>query len=214
MHDVGHNGMNNAFHIQSKSNLFVMNNKSPLEHYHIIIGFGTMSANMECDWFSDLDKQLVKSIENGICKIILETDHNEKHKQHKTFIDYLVNKIGDNTLGWTWMDKDEKMSLLSALVHIADISNAAKCWNLCKIWAELCINEFRSQGVKEKELFGAESGNLMKSDYPLEESQTGWINFVMVPIIEPLVKVVPETTILLDNLKNNLKKWGNFKELE
>jgi hypothetical protein len=100
--------------------------------------------------------------------------------------------------------------VLQALLHCADVSNPMKPWELCRLQADLCLDEFFAQGDKEKAL-GVPVQFLcdrLKVNRPT--SQIGFIEFMILPMCEASVRLFPQLDSLAENLGRNVKKWNDL----
>merc|ERR1712228_1105571 len=142
-------------------------------------------------------------------RMILGTDM-ETHKKHEKFIgDMLIKKEEKKALS-----EDDKIGVFTVLLHAADIGNAAKPRSICVEWAKRCVGEFREQGDAEMKLFGELSQkDLFDRKFALEKSQKGWINYMMMGYFKEINRLFDDDIkSLIDNLENNLKEWGKYKE--
>ncbi len=73
------------------------------------------------------------------------------------------------------LDSDNKLTLVKALVHAADICNSARPFRLAKIWSENLFSEFFNQGDQEKAL-GLEVSYLCdRTKFNFAQSQVGFL---------------------------------------
>jgi len=210
-HDVDHDAKTNAFHARIKSNLALRyNDNSILENHHVSYAFKLVVSNKDLyDWIGDLnDDSLIETARKYMIRLILGTDMIQ-HKKHGQHLENLKAKMKDT------LSEDDKLDLLSIILHACDIANAAKPRNLCMEWARRCVGEFRLQGDEEKQRFGKESQPLFSRATPLEQSQPGWINYVMKPYYKPLNDLLNgDIQMLVDYLDSNAKQWTEYKEYD
>ncbi|CAE8613287.1 unnamed protein product, partial [Polarella glacialis] len=77
-------------------------------------------------------------------------------------------------------------------LHTADIANPMKPWDLCEFLADRCLEEFFAQGDQEKAL-GIPVQMLNDRDkVNRPNSQVGFIEFVISPLAEKMVIILPE----------------------
>merc|ERR1719317_1645172 len=155
-------------------------------------------------------------------ELIIGTDNNY-HQDHQENIISLVNCVNfpasgeDETIKLrTKDDKEqsrvsgepcEKLMILKAGMHLADISNPAKPNHLCVYWAKKVTQEFFEQGDKELARGLAISPLCDRKTSNIEEGQKGFIKFVVRPIFEPWARLMPEANIALTHLETNLRFW-------
>merc|ERR1719193_1134623 len=105
----------------------------------------------------------------------------------------------------------EKVMMLKAGLHLADIANPSKPNHLCVYWAKRVTEEFFAQGDKEKARGLAISPLCDRKTSNIEEGQKGFIKFVVQPIFEPWAGLMPEAEITLTHLETNLKFWDKHR---
>jgi len=144
-HDVGHDGLNNQFHINGRTVAAIRwNDCSVLENLHASLAFELL-FKYENNWlhtFNDDDQSNIRSL---MVKLILATDNNNHH-MHQENIVSLANKLERQTSVSNAVTASESTSLkdvneitasicseahnksilLKAAMHLADISNPAK----------------------------------------------------------------------------------------
>ena len=144
IHDYNHTGTTNNFHIQSTSDLaIVYNDKSVLENHHVAAFFRTMVDN-ECNILSNFSKFEFHKLRSLMIEMVLGTDMS----MHFTHLKQMKASLGP-TASVETVDKTKVMCLL---LHSADVAHPTKTWSLHKEWTARCMEEFFSQGDREKEL--------------------------------------------------------------
>jgi len=78
----------------------------------------------------------------------------------------------------------EKSQALEFILHVADISNPAKDWELHRQWTSRIMEEFFCQGDRELEMGLPISPLCDRSVTCVPESQLGFIEFVVMPAFE------------------------------
>mmetsp|Transcript_40399 Transcript_40399/g.75591 ORF Transcript_40399/g.75591 Transcript_40399/m.75591 type:complete len:615 (+) Transcript_40399:75-1919(+) len=103
VHDMGHDGVNNLFHVKARSSLALRySDRSVLESFHAALAFETMRDNPETNWYEMLNPKfqpdttqkavdLQQYMRKGITDMILMTD-TTKHDQ-------LVATLSENFTG-------------------------------------------------------------------------------------------------------------------
>merc|ERR1719188_488811 len=109
---------------------------------------------------------------------------------------------------------ETKMLVLECILHSADVSNPCRSWDTSQAWAMVCLEEFFAQGDQEKMLgipvqFLNDREKLNKPN-----SQIGFIEFMIAPLIAAMVRIWPAMHDLHDNLGNNLASWKDLWVLE
>jgi len=130
-HDVDHDGVTNEFHTNVWSELAQQfNNVSPLENHHANLSTKLLSMD-ECNWLKSLkivDRYYVRTL---MLKLVLATE-SRQHQEHLENIQQVVLR-GLSQRGGTVKkllaedskQKQEKMLILEAGIHIADLANPA-----------------------------------------------------------------------------------------
>merc|ERR1712113_890605 len=96
------------------------------------------------------------------------------------------------------------------MLHVADVSNAMKPFELSKQWARRVVDEFFKQGDEEKRL-GIPVGCLNDRDkINLPGSQHGFINFLVAPLVVGVVRVFQQLCPLATELSVNFGCWRDL----
>jgi len=225
-HDVGHSGVNNNFHINSRSELALLyNDESPLENMHAATTFQLImgeNRDEKLDIFARCLAEDVTKAKAMIIKVILSTDM-KKHFSKMNFIQGLVmnNNNDDADDGITQTPcfdhtcMDTRHDLLSFLCHMADISNATKDIAITTKWCHKVLEEFYNQGELEKELNIPISPNCDRDAQTCAQSQIGFIKFIILPSFTLLGQLLPQVEEeIVPQIEKNLKIWGNRREQE
>ena len=73
---------------------------------------------------------------------------------------------------------EDKLLLFRLLIKISDVSNPTKDWDIYHRWCELVLDEFMSQGDKEKALGIPVSPYMDRDSLNIPSSQIGFIDYV------------------------------------
>lgn len=170
IHDYEHTGTTNNFHIMTGSEVAVLyNDRAVLENYHISASF-RMMKNEESNILSNLSREEYKEFRNLVIDMVLATDMSFHFQQLK------------NLKGLLSMPESiDKSKALSMVLHCADIGHPAKEWNLHYKWTNLLLEEFFTQGDREKELGLPISPLCDRNSVLVAESQIGFIDFIVDP---------------------------------
>merc|ERR1719454_2822372 len=96
---------------------------------------------------------------------------------------------------------------LNCFLHGADVGNPMKPWELAQRLAHLCVDEFFAQGDLEKAA-GIPVQMLNDRDkVNRPNSQIGFIEFVIAPLAEGMVRLFPPMDGQAANLGQNIEKW-------
>merc|ERR1712060_124567 len=106
------------------------------------------------------------------------------------------------------------MGILNSLLHSADVGNPMKPWDMAHKLAYFCLDEFFSQGDMEKAA-GIPVQMLNDRDkVNRPNSQIGFIEFVIAPMVCTMVQVFPQLDSLAERLGNNLEQWSRVWQEE
>ena len=105
-----------------------------------------------------------------------------------------------------------KVDMMKALVHGADVGNPTRPFDISKVWTLKILNEFFSQGDKEKSL-GIEVSNLCdRKTTNVAGCQVGFIGFVVYPYFEALCSIFPGMKYTLDEMNTNKELWKGSQD--
>lgn len=214
-HDLGHLGVNNQYLVETSHELALKyNDRSPLENMHCATLFQVVS-DPEANVFAQVEKDLYKEMRKGIINAILHTDvtkHNEMMKELSLL--YQMNSEAFDELNLESPAVVEVLQsntqlALNAMLHCADVGNPMKPWSIAERIAYLCIDEFFAQGDLEKAA-GIPVQMLNDRDkVNRPNSQIGFIEFVIAPMVEAVVHLFPPLDGLAENLGVNIQNWFN-----
>jgi len=211
-HDVGHSGVNNQFLVETSHELALRyNDRSPMENMHCALLF-KIATDPETDIFSQVDKPLYKEMRKSIIGVILHTDmakHNEMVKELGVLYQMSSDAFDAQLPGTAVAGSQAHMQLvLNALVHSADVGNPTKPWEICKTLAHLCLDEFFAQGDLERAA-GIPVQMLNDRDkVNRPNSQVGFIEFVITPLVVNLVSLFPQLDAIALRLGQNAQLWA------
>merc|ERR1719487_1730586 len=100
--------------------------------------------------------------------------------------------------------------VLNLILHSADVSNPCKSWNACRNWAFRVLEEFFAQGDQEKALNIPVQMLNDREKVNKPNSQIGFIEFIVSPLIAAEVKIFPALAQLGDNIVSNLGNWDKM----
>ena len=182
--------------------------------------FNLINSHVEYNIFSDLDKTESSLMRKKIIQCVLSTDmvhHADQFSFLKMCIDKNsiskgknAHKIFENLEG---LKKSEmQQTFMDTLIHMADISNPTKPFEIYSIWAERVMNEFYLQGDKEKELGLPVSFLCDRDTTTIPQGQLGFIEGVVSHFFSTINEIFPGLQFCIDNLNENKKKFKEWKE--
>eukprot|EP01112_Ceratiomyxa_fruticulosa_P008300 TRINITY_DN214_c0_g1_i1.p1 TRINITY_DN214_c0_g1~~TRINITY_DN214_c0_g1_i1.p1 ORF type:complete len:745 (+),score=137.62 TRINITY_DN214_c0_g1_i1:217-2451(+) len=201
IHDYEHPGLNNAYHINTQSELAVRyNDRSILENYHCAQAYELLARD-ENNIFSGLTDAQKKEVRESVISMVLATDM----AQHFDILGKFKSKMAGN--GFDPKDRKDRLLLLQLAVKCADISNPTKAPYLCNRWASCVMEEFYRQGDEERRQ-GMPISSFMDRTKPAEaKCQVGFIDFIVGPLYEVWVNFLPDMGLCLQNLEANRTSW-------
>lgn len=222
VHDVGHCGMNNTFHINSRSDLALLyNDVSILENMHAATAFRMIMGDKRderLDIFESFRDEDVAKARKFIIKVILSTDMT-KHFSKKNFIKGILMNTEDedgNITPCCTVPKDNclRHEVLSFLGHLADVSNPTKDIKMATIWTDKLLEEWYRQGDLELQLGLPYSQGCDRHAQTREQSQIGFINFIVLPSFKLLGELIPRVEKeILPQIEKNLQYWKEQERL-
>jgi hypothetical protein len=212
-HDLGHEGLNNQFLVATSHRLALMyNDKSPLENMHCASLFQIL-ADDKSAVFKTVEKLEYKEVRKGMISAILHTDvtkHNDMVRDVSIFSqmnEEVISAADDEEMAELLSQDQNREIIVAMLLHVADIGNPMKPWVLCQSLANLVMQEFFEQGDKEK-LAGIPVGIINdRNKVVLPNAQIGFIEFIIAPMVEAVVKVFPTLDCLATNTGANIRSW-------
>jgi len=203
-HDFEHPGFNNFFLVESKSPWAIeYNDKSPLENHHIAATF-KIAAESDFNIFKYIDEDEYKIMRKNMIEIVLATDA----AHHFNELSKFKSRVGADDFT---PDGDDKLMVIKMMVHLADISNPVKPFNLALTWTGLLYDEFFKQGDQEDQAGRNISFLMDRKTVNIASSSIGFCNMLVLPAYEALAQVIPEADIWLQNLESNISKWTELK---
>lgn len=183
VHDHEHPGFNNLYLINTRDTLAIRyNDVSVLENHHVASTFSLMKLE-KYNIFNKLCKDDSSGIRKRMIHMVLSTD------MSKHFTDLGVFKQRTTSDNFQPDDKD-KLLCMGVGIHLADISNPTKHWELTLKWTELLFEEFFKQGDKEREL-GLKITDLMdRTTTNIAKAQLGFIDVIVLPAYESFSKFI------------------------
>ncbi|KAJ8006040.1 hypothetical protein DPEC_G00124140 [Dallia pectoralis] len=207
IHDVDHPGVSNQFLINTNSELALMyNDSSVLENHHLAVGFKLLQEE-NCDIFQNLTKKQRQSLRKMVIDIVLATDMS-KHMNLLADLKTMVETKKVTSSGVLLLDNySDRIQVLQNMVHCADLSNPTKPLQLYRQWTDRIMEEFFTQGDRERERGMEISPMCDKHNASVEKTQVGFIDYIVHPLWETWADLVhPDAQDILDTLEDN-REW-------
>jgi len=215
VHDLGHDGYNNAFHVNSNSDLAIRScYSSPLERHHLASAFALLAKKDSV--FSSLELAERKQVQTWMRELVLATDfgvHHQVISEYRTMLDLRAGAGGAKAAEATAapvLEGDERILALKMAIKTADLGYLTKGEATCHVWTERVLEEFFLQGDTEKRLglpvsFGCDRG----IDIP--NLQIGFYKTMIAPLYEAMGLLVP-MDMQLRNLDHMRRYWQTTKD--
>eukprot|EP00002_Diphylleia_rotans_P040138 TRINITY_DN9462_c0_g1_i1.p1 TRINITY_DN9462_c0_g1~~TRINITY_DN9462_c0_g1_i1.p1 ORF type:complete len:1162 (+),score=253.04 TRINITY_DN9462_c0_g1_i1:407-3892(+) len=205
-HDLDHPGLNNNFHILCQSDLaLIYNDASVLENHHASLMFRLLRCRNGpiLGAFSPEERTEFRKI---VIQSILGTDMAVHFAHMEKFSNMCKSTTLDQITG------DQRRFLIANVVHIADISNPSKNWDLCKVWSDFVLEEFLNQGDKEKENSFPISPFMDRDKVDQVKMSLGFIDFIVRPIFASLRDLLHGVMDeVMSNIDFNRNQWLAIK---
>lgn len=209
IHDYEHPGYNAAFLMKTNDQLTIRyNDVSILENHHLAATFEVLNK-AENNIFEKFTPEDKKEVRKMMIEMVLATDMS----RHFSDLGKFKSRIAAENFDPANSDKQLCMNIA---MHIADISNPSKTWDMSFKWTEWLYEEFFAQGDKEREL-GMQISDLMdRTTINIAKSSIGFIDVIVEPAYKSFSKFLPHIQENLDNIEANKDKWkgliGEYQE--
>ena len=157
-HDFGHDGFNNAYHVNAITERAIRySDNSVQENYHIAESFYILN-HPDTNFIAELPRDDFKLFRKRMIGIILATDMARHFNDLTNFKQALVAKnIECGVNQSSIIDKesatkefDSKQQLLEMTIHASDVSSQVRPFKIALVWTWLLFEEFFDQGDAEK----------------------------------------------------------------
>lgn len=211
IHDAGHDGRNNAFHITIQDNLaLTYNDRSILENFHASQGFKLLAKKAETNFVADMPLEQFRILRREVISMVLGTDM-AYHFSEVADFQQLYEKLGKDP--GMWHQEDKSMDHFRGMVlHTADLANPSKSLHIALTWSERLLKEFFSQGDEERRLGLPVSPMCDRDTVNVPGSQIGFIDFIIQPTLQALSLLSPRVEeVCLKGALLSKQTWENRK---
>lgn len=221
LHDFGHTGFNNDFHIKTISEIAVdYNNQSVTQNFHSM-NASKIFLNPRLNILNKLNTIEFKLFRKRLIESILATDmagHTRLISLIKGKFNFYKIKLGSNTNLLVNINKpdyiEEQQELINFIIHIADFSFTTKPFVTSSKWTYELFLEFWNQG-KYESILGLEKSVLCdRVSTSIPSAQISFISGIAIPSFSLLLDIVPTLSYLKTNLKANLERWEYLERKE
>lgn len=218
IHDFEHKGVTNAFLVQTGDERALrFNDKHANENHHVAGAFDVL-RRPECNFLAELSSAEYKRLRALVVDLVLATDMADGAQLVKNFTNTLQSAginpsagahSGEPRAFAASSDADVTACLQIAL-KCADVGHLTLSPEAHSVWVDLLQTEFFLQGDREKELKFPEVSFLMDRDKPgVADTQTGFFDFVALPLFRALVSAFPKAAPMLSAVMLNHEFWRN-----
>eukprot|EP01088_Endostelium_zonatum_P009511 TRINITY_DN22758_c0_g1_i1.p1 TRINITY_DN22758_c0_g1~~TRINITY_DN22758_c0_g1_i1.p1 ORF type:complete len:392 (-),score=61.31 TRINITY_DN22758_c0_g1_i1:63-1175(-) len=209
-HDLDHPGFSNGYHNSRITSLALLyNNQSPLENHHCACAF-KLFLDPQISMFKNHDAASLQKFRAKMIKLILATDL-ASHSNIMSAINKLLSDNGGKLPDIKNRTEEERDYVLILLIKAADISNETRPFEVARMWGEKLLDEFFHQGDVERSQGLVVTPFMDRTKVTLKGAQTGFIQFILIPTFEAVVKILPQMQEGLDNVKVNLAKYEKME---
>jgi len=223
-HDIGHEGLNNAFLVASGHELALRyNDRSPLEMYHCVHLF-QIARNPGAEIFDVLEKHQRTVARRTIVEAIIFTDtqyHAEMVKELQTIqdlsgdlFDALEDVYHERPHEYPSQDvtdfmrrPDVRKLMKRSLLHFCDVAQPLKSWDTCEDLAARQMDEFFRQGDIEKELGLPVQPLNDRLRVSVPYTQVCYIQFLVAPLAMTMAKLMPPLGPSVEVMLENFDTW-------
>jgi hypothetical protein len=195
-------------------NLHSILDKSPLENYHVSEAFN-LTRKPHLNIFEKIQIDKFKFFRRRVIDCVLATDMSTHSKQvgqissklqfYEQNEEFCFSKIVDEkNLNLKFEIQQE---FINFVLHFSDIAHPAKPWELEIKWSNLIFEEFFQQGDLEKTQNLPVSFLCDRNSINIPSSQIGFINNIVIPSVELLVRLLPSLDSYSHYVRNSLQKW-------
>jgi len=107
-----------------------------------------------------------------------------------------------------------QQEFLNIMIHMADISNPTKPYEIYIKWTDLVMNEFWEQGDKEKSLGFPISFLCDRVGASIPKAQIGFTEGIVIPLLIYVVEIFPNLSFLKANIEKNMVVFKELLEKE
>ncbi|OHT11487.1 hypothetical protein TRFO_19023 [Tritrichomonas foetus] len=196
LHDVFHEGLDSEFLKKSYSPfVYSYGEVSTLEHHHLSSSISILQDHLI---FDQSDIYYNQIFWDYLTKLILATDITQTSK----FI--MVFHTFENDFNLE--NENHKLILAKLLIQIANISTCFRPFEISQKYVEALLQEINTQNEEAK------SREIPITDIkPIKEFEISFIDEVAKPLIQCLIKIFPDFSVIEDKLNSNRESWDNYQ---
>jgi len=218
VHDFRHPGVSNIFLQNSVHDLAITyNDRSILESYHISEAYRVILNKKDCDLFANLTPCEKSIMRKRMISCVLATDmslHGEclAKLQQKILMNNINNGKNAEKIINPKNEFESKQFILDVCLHLADIGNPCRNFDVYMKMVVRVLEEFGRQGDVEKSMKLPISFLCDRTTVNLSVSQIGYITGVLKPLLSKFVTIFPNLKMCMDNAEKcelEMRKIGH-----
>jgi len=208
VHDYEHKGLSNDFLVKTRDERAICyNDCSVNENHHVAAAFAVMQRH-DMNFLSELAPAQYRQVRSMMVDLVLGTDVAEGGKLLKDFNTKMDSAQVQSSCAP--ISAQEATLGLQMMLKCADLGHLALGWEAHLQWVDRLETEFFAQGDREKDLGFSEISFLMDRERPgVSQSQTGFFEFVVLPLFQSLVRAFPGAMPMLEQVGSNYVLWRN-----
>lgn len=206
-HDLEHPGTDFAFQVSIQSHLSTKYQacESPLETHHLACARVILN-DPDCDILGRLPRADRQRVLDLVGQCILATDMSVHHRILARWNDLFPG--GRATGDAASVPRDTRVTLvLQMFIKFADIGNVCRPWAVSVHWAQCLIDELMRVHDAVVGLGHVPNAFLSRVSSDPEAVVSGFSANIARPLVDIVVGVMPEASVLLQNLDSNVDHW-------
>eukprot|EP00929_Paragymnodinium_shiwhaense_P040967 TRINITY_DN2130_c0_g2_i1.p1 TRINITY_DN2130_c0_g2~~TRINITY_DN2130_c0_g2_i1.p1 ORF type:complete len:820 (+),score=119.48 TRINITY_DN2130_c0_g2_i1:72-2531(+) len=225
VHDYEHRGVNNDFLVKTNDKRAVFyNDQSVNENHHVASAFALL-RRPELNFLEVLPEADYRHLRKLVIELVLSTDMAMHNSILKSFTDMLDTKVSSqqdaeaDELPKSRTDfkpscANDAFLLLKIAIKCADLGHLALDWKTHTKWVKRLEDEFFSQGDQEKHAGLPVSFLMDRSKTGVSDSQTGFMDFVVLPLFRSLANAAPLSAPALKVVEDNRELWCAIEQAQ
>ncbi|CCW64950.1 unnamed protein product [Phytomonas sp. EM1] len=207
IHDFDHPGINNQFHIRTRSYLATLyNDRSVLENLHVSNVFELM-RNPEFNILASFHEEQRREVRETVIEMVLATDMS----MHEKYLAQLKKKLQERAV---FTNHENQILALALALKMADVSNCGRPLDIYLQWSAKISDEFYQQGDRERQLGMYCSPFMDRLQPSMGKGQVAFINFIVIPFFEQLAVLLPDLHFAVDFAEKTKKYRSMHDNLE
>ena len=208
LHDIGHDGHNNAFHVATSSELALRyNDKSCLESMHASTGLSLL-RKPENDILEHMSLDQRRKFRALAIDMIMGTDLANHFEQLSQIQTKMAEGEGIHLSG----EKSDLALLLGNLVHAADLGSTAHPPVVYFNWMQRVFREFFHQGEQERQLGIPVTPFMDRPTASIPKAQLGFLKYLCQPLFNAMAVVIPTLQVACDCMVDNVQMLTALEE--